>query len=321
MNIIQKTIHIIDYEGTDKSVKTVQRSKTIKQSAKTIKATGKGAAKTTQKSVKTAIKTTQQAAQATQKTAQAAAKTAQASKVAAKAAIQAAKIAVKVTIATVKTIIAATKALISAIVAGGWVAVVIILVICLIGLLVGSVFGIFFSGGDSGNGYTMPMAITEINTEYSNEIAEIRSSNTHDEVVMSGSRANWKEILAVYAVKINTDPDNAQDVATMDESKKEILKTIFWDMHIISHRTENKEVTEITVTDDGNGNLIEAEQTVTKAILYITVSGKNATEMAEQYGFTVRQRAQLSELLSDEYAGLWSALMYGIHEGSEDIVA
>ena len=92
-------------------------------------------------------------------------------------------------------------------------------------------------------------------------------------------------------------------------------------MNTISHRTESKEVTEITVTDDGSGNLVETEQTVIKTILYITVSGKTATEMAEQYGFTAEQKAQLTELLSDEYADLWSAVMYGIHEGSEDIVA
>ena len=36
---------------------------------------------------------------------------------------------------------------------------------------------------------------------------------------MSGSRAVWKEVLAVYAVKITTDPDAAQEVATMDDSK------------------------------------------------------------------------------------------------------
>lgn len=52
----------------------------------------------------------------------------------------------KATIATIKAIIAATKAIISAIVAGGWVAVVIILVIALIG---GFVAAIFNSNGDA----------------------------------------------------------------------------------------------------------------------------------------------------------------------------
>ena len=60
--------------------------------------------------------------------------------------IKAVKVTVKATIATVKAIIAATKAIISAIVAGGWVAVVIILVIALIG---GFVAAIFNSDGDA----------------------------------------------------------------------------------------------------------------------------------------------------------------------------
>lgn len=71
--------------------------------------------------------------------------------------------AVKATAAAVKAIIAGTKALIAAIAAGGWVAVVVIIVICLIGLFVGSCFGIFFSGEDTGSGQTMQTVVREIN--------------------------------------------------------------------------------------------------------------------------------------------------------------
>jgi cell wall-associated NlpC family hydrolase len=327
-------------QATEKTIKTMEKSgKTIKQAAhgaertvKTASKTVKGTAKTAQKGIKTAertakvtVKTAQQTARTTQRAAQATAKAAKAaahaSKVAAKAAAHTAKVAVKVTIATVKAIIAAAKALISAIAAGGWIAVAVILIICMVALLVGSVFGVFFSGEDSGNGYTMPMAIQEINQEYADKVKEIRDDNAHDDVVMSGTRAEWKEILAVYAVKVNTDPANPQDVATMDEQKKELLKSVFWGMNSVSHRTESVTYTETVVTDDGEGNLVETEQEVTKTVLYITVSHKSATEMAAQYGFSAQQRAQLDELLSDQYADLWSAVLYGIHNGSGDIVA
>lgn len=220
----------------------------------------------------------------------------------------------------VKAAIAAIKGLVAIIAAGGWVAVLVIIIICLIGLFVGSIFGVFFSGEDSGNGYTMPMAIAEINEEYADKLTEIRNANTHDEVSMSGTRAAWKEILAVYAVKVNTDPENAQDVATMDESKKALLASVFWDMNTITYRTETIEVTEVTVEGDGE-DFITTETTVSKTILYIAVTHKTAYEMAEQYGFSAKQKAQLAELLSDEYADLWSAVLYGIHNGSEDIVA
>jgi len=138
---------------------------------------------------------------------------------------------------------------------------------------------------------------------------------------MTGKRADWKEVLAVYAVKVNTNPTGAQDVATMDEGRKELLRAVFWDMNIVTSRTESVTYTETAVTDDGEGNLVETEQSVTKTVLYISVSDKNASEMAVQYGFTAQQKAQLAELLSDAYADLWAAVLYGIHNGSGDIVA
>lgn len=58
-----------------------------------------------------------------------------------------------------KAIIAGTKALIAAIAAGGWIAVFVIIIICLIGLIVGSCFGIFFSSEDSGTGQTMQAVV------------------------------------------------------------------------------------------------------------------------------------------------------------------
>jgi hypothetical protein len=221
----------------------------------------------------------------------------------------------------VKTAIAAIKGLVALIAAGGWIAVPIIVIICLIGLLVGSIFGVFFSGEDSGSGYTTPMAIAEINQEYADKLTEIRNGNPHDEVQMSGTRAEWKEILAVYAVKINTDPTGARDVATMDEGKKALLTSVFWDMKVLTYHTEAKEIVEVRVDDDGNGNFISTETIVTKMILYITVTHKTADEMAAQYGFSEQQKAQLAELLSDEYADLWGAVLYGIPGGSGDIVA
>ena len=102
------------------------------------------------------------------------------------------KAAVKATIAAVKAIIAGVKALVAAIAAGGWIAVVIIVVICLIALIAGSVFGIFFSGEDSGNGMTMQSVVREINAEYDTCLDEIQSSTTYDVLEMSGSRAVWK---------------------------------------------------------------------------------------------------------------------------------
>ena len=316
-------------DTTQKTIKTVDRSgKTIKQTAKS---TGKAAVKTTQKSIKTAeqtsrtaIKTTQAAAKTAQKTAQATAKAAktaaQTARAAAKATAAGIKAAVKATAAAVKAIVAGTKALIAAIAAGGWIAVVVIIVICLIGLIVGSCFGIFFSGEDSGTGQTMRQAVQEINADYQSQIDTTRATIIYDELEMSGSRAVWPEVLAVYAVKTTTDPDDPQEVATVDNAKKAILKDIFWRMNELSSRTESKTEEVITETDDGHGNIVETTTTVTRTYLYITVSHKTADEMADLYGFNEEQRQQLSELLAEENNSLWSAVLYGISVGDGEIV-
>lgn len=309
-------------DATQKTIKTVDHSgKTIKQTAKS---TGKAAVKTTQKSIKTAeqtarttIKTARKTAQATAKTAKTAAQTARA---AAKVTAAGIKAAVKATAAAVKAIIAGTKALVAAIAAGGWIAVIVIIVICLIGLIVGSCFGIFFSGEDSGTRQTMRQAVQEINADYQSQIDTTRANVTHDELEMSGSRAVWPEVLAVYAVKTTTNPDAPQEVATVDNGKKAILKDIFWQMNEISSRTESKTEEVITETDDGHGNIVETTTTVTRTYLYITVSHKTAEEMADHFNFTADQRQQLSELLAEENRRLWSAVLYGIYSGDDAIV-
>ena len=327
------------YDGGKRLYKEIRRTRketdAIKQTAKS---TGKSTAKTMQKSIKTGqrtVKTAQQTAKTTVKTAErtakAAKKTAEASAKAAKMAAQAARqaaqatykaavVTAKAVAAAVKAAIAGIKALIAAIAAGGWVAVVIIIVICLIALIVGSCFGIFFSGEDSGTGQSMQTAVQEINTEYDNKLLEIRNGNTYDVLEMSGSRAVWKEVLSVYSVKVNTDPDNPQEVATMDDSKKQLLKEIFWEMNTISSRTESKSETVITETDDGNGNIVQTETTVTRTCLYITVSHKTVDEMAVQYGFNQEQKDYLTELLQDKNNSLWSSVLYGITASDDQIV-
>ena len=304
--------------GAKGTIKSAQRT------VKTAQRTAKGTVKTAQHTSKTAIKTADHTAKSAQKTAQATAKaakmTAHAARATAKTAATTAKAAAKGVSATVKAMIASVKALVAAIAAGGWVAILAVVIICLIGLIVGSCFGIFFSGEDSGTGQTMPAVVREINQEYEGKLDEIKNSTAHDTLEMSGSRAVWPEVLAIYAVKTTTDPDNPQEVATMDDSKKELLKEIFWAMNEISSRTETATTTQTVETDDGAGNIIEEEVEVTTTTLYITVTHKTADEMADAYNFTADQRAQLVELLAEENRSMWSSALYGIGVGDGEIV-
>ena len=91
-------------------------------------------------------------------------------------------------------------------------------------------------------------------------------------------------------------------------------------MNQISSRTESKTETQITETDDGHGNIVQTETTVTRTYLYITVSHKTVDEMAAQYGFNQEQKDYLAELLKDENNSLWSQVLYGITSGDGQIV-
>lgn len=320
-------------------IKEVSKAeKTVKQSLRsagkqTIKSAEKISTKTMGKSVKTAeqtakasIKTSQQAAKAAQKTAQetvkASQKAAQAAKQAARVTARSIRAAARATAAAIKAIIAGTKALVAAIIAGGWIAVTVIIVIYLVALLASSVFGIFFSGESTGgeNPITMQTVVQEINADYDTKLQEAKDSVSYDTLEMSGSRAVWKEVLAVYAVKTNTDSENPQEVATMDDSKKALLSNIFWEMNEISHHSETKTETIIEETDDGHGNIVQTETQETRTVLYITVTHKTADEMAAQYGFNEEQKEYLAELLRDENNSLWAGVLYGIRYTDDQIV-
>ena len=167
----------------------------------------------------------------------------------------------------------------------------------------------------------MTAVVREINNDYQMQIDTAKANISYDVLEMSGSHAVWREVLSVYAVKTTTDPDNPQEVASMDDSKKAILKDIFWQMNTISTRTETKTEAVTTETDDGNGYIIETTETVTRTYLYITVSHKSADEMADQYNFNDDQRKQLAELLSDKNKALWTSVLYGITGTDDQIVA
>lgn len=278
-----------------KSIKTkLAEKRKIKDTAKGIK-TSKQVAKNTQKVAKESVKASQKAMKL--------------AKESAKRTYQGVKLAVKATISTVKAIIAATKALITAIIAGGWVAIIVIIVICLIGLLCSSIFGIFFSGEkSSSNAMSMQDAIIECNKEFSDKLESIQNSNPHDEYELEGNMATWKDMLLIYAVK-QSNGINEQEVLTMDNAKLKVLKDIFWDMNSLTHEVKTENITYQGVND------LEMPQEHEKRVLHIKITSKTAEDMKNKYFFNAAQMKQYNELLSDDYAMLWNGVVYGIDAG------
>lgn len=295
-----------------KAVKTASRSmKGVKNSAKGIK--------TAQRSAKTA----QQAAKTAQATAKAAQKAAQAAKATAKATIAGVKAAVRVTIAAVKATIAAVKGLIAAIAAGGWVAVVIILLICLIALIVGSCFGLFFGSDSTGTGTSVTQAVTTLNGEFQAHIQEIEDSNSHNRVEFTSNDGvlsiNWEDVLAVFSAKVTGAEDGTQ-VASLDDTQVQQMRDIMWEMNAVSSstRTESHEV-EVTEVDE-DGKETTRTETVTETILEISLTHKTAEEMAQQYNFNARQNEYLALMSEPENQNLWAELLGGFNSGGGQIM-
>ncbi len=259
----------------------VQQSKQLYAPKRPALPSAKATAKTAQKGVKTA-----------QQTAKAAVKTAKVTVKAAQRAAQAAKVA-------------AVKGIVAAIAAGGWIAVVVILLICMIGLVVGSVFGIFAPNPDNENGITIVQTVREANAEYDAQIAEIKSRYDYDMCFVTGEPCEWSLAIAVYAVKTN----RTEDVVTFDDEKAEVLKEIYRRLNRMDIHTEQVTVKETHLETQEDGSVVPVEQEVVKTYLYIDTIPITAEEAANLYGFDTKQREQLGELLSYKNKEMWQDLL------------
>lgn len=322
------TAHAIRQSNKCAGVAADTSSKSIKAASKSaIKSAGKANIKTAGRSVKTA----QQTARATVKTAQhttaaakhaatTAVKTAQSAaytaKNAAKATVQAAKTTVKATLAVIKAIIAGAKALFAAIAAAGWVAVVVLLLICFIGLLVASPFGMFFSGDAVGGTSPIQVVVAETSNEFSARVIDIVNTNAHDELRMTftnrghGRADNWMDVLAIFAVSTATQDVSGADVVLMDEGKAAKIRDIFWEMADIQHHIETQTHEEPVL--DELGEETGETTTITRSILILAITFKGAAETADVKGFTHQQKEIVSEMLSGEYDEMFSGLIGNI---------
>lgn len=276
--------------------------KGIKTASKAPKKTVKGT-KTAAKGAKTTAKAT---VKGTKAAAKGAVKAAQLIKKAAIATAKFVKVAVKAIIAAAKAVVAAVKGIIAAIVAGGWVAVLIIVIIVIVALVVGSVYAIFVPAEDSE--ITIYSVKTDLEREYHQRQAELIANCQYDILNYEGDIAAWDEMIAVYAVKLNLG-DEPQEVATFDEDKAAELKAIFWDMNSISLRTESRTTTVTRYETNADGELVEVQEDVTMIILTVVTDSMSADEISDEYGFSAKQDTMLDELLSEENSELWAGIL------------
>ena len=291
-------------KATEDAVKTAERTAkmTVRTSEKAAEATAKTAertVKTTQETSRVAIKTAEAsakvAAETAKKTAEASAK---AAKVAAEATQKAAVAAYKAAVAFGKAVVAACKAiaagvskLVAAIAAGGWVAVVVLIAVCLIAGILMACFGWLLPKYDTGaGGVSIDGAVSYVKSDYDAKIEAIKNAQYYDRLEIEGE-PKWKDIIAVFMVKYVGEVDLSQGVS-MDNGQRNKLLDTFWAMTTFSHSVET-----------------QREGKEDKKILKITIWPKDADDMKKQYKFSNSQKKQLDELLSEKNADLWNGIL------------
>lgn len=208
-----------------------------------------------------------------------------------KAAGNAAEKAVHAAGKTLRSIMAAARSLMAALMAGGTVTLSLLTLICLFGLLVASPFGILFTSEPTEEGtVALSTAIAQVNMEYAAELDELQAGD-YDEIIVDGVPPDWREVVAVFAVR-TAGADDGVDVVTLDTDRIERLKAVFWDMTELSSEAESIEHSD---SDPNDG----VDDSWTETILTITITAKTADDMRTQYAFTAQQNNTLDELLEN----------------------
>lgn len=290
----------------DKTIKSADAG--IKQSARSLE--------NTSRQIKTAQKGTEAAKKSAEVTAKAAKKAEHSARVTAKATAKTAKKVAEATAKAVKVTIAAVKELGALIATGGTTAVVVIIVLCLLAAIGGTCFGIFLSNDKTtGSDMTMTQAISTLTSEHYANLTAFKEGFTYDTVEVQGdSNIEWKDVLAVYAVKTTTSEDNAFEVVTINEEKLDLLRDIMSDMNKLTGVVTPKLVAQTVVSTDEEGNSIKTTEYVTKKVLTVNIIRLSAEQIIELYNFNDEQKKQLNELTSDDYTDLWNELIGGSGE-------
>ena len=200
---------------------------------------------------------------------------------------------------------------------------VIILMICLIALVMGSCYGIFFGVQSTGQGTSVAQAVQLINGEYAEYLQEISRSVPHDREEMESNDGSlsvpWQDILAVFSAR-ETGDVNGEQVASLSREQLDTLRGIFWDMNRVEYAvsTESLEV-EVTVTTEDGEEEMEI-QTITQEVLTISLTHKTAEEMGEEYRFSERQDQYLELMTQPGQEELWAELLGGLVDGGGVII-
>ena len=235
--------------------------------------------------------------------------------------VEAARKATTVLRSAIRHLLAALQSLVAALVAGGWVTAFIVLLICLIALVAGSAYGIFFAAETPDeNAVTAQAAVEQLTGEYRDRLEEIENSVEYDRQEIESNDGSyaivWQDVLAVFASQTAGDTNGAA-VAYLDADNVERLRTVLWDMNELDWRTK----TQTREIEQSNQDGESETRTITETVLVIELTHHTPEEMRETYHFTDRQNEYLTLLSGEDTATLWGELLGGFVQSGEDIMA
>ncbi len=211
--------------------------------------------------------------------------------------------------------------LINALSAGGVAAVIMITVICFVGLIAVSPYGIFLSQKNQIE--NIADVVRELSSEYYGKIESIKQQNPYDGLEMSSADGSysirWNDILSVYSVVISTNSSEGAETVTMDSVKKDILRGLFEEMNPIDYSVESETYEETVTVTDEDGNEREETAEKTRTTLRIITSHLSAAEAAKIHSFSEEQNSFLEDMLSGEYSTLWASVIGG-YSGSMGLI-
>ena len=178
--------------------------------------------------------------------------------------------------------------------------------IVIVAAIISSVYAIFVPSEE--DGITIYEVILELENEHREQQSLIIANCQYDVLNYEGSMADWREVIAVYAVKLNLDSDNPQEVATFDEDKAEELRKVFWKMNSIRLKTEAITSYVPKQEIDAEGNVVETTERVTNVYLTVVSDSIDAFQAADEYEFSAMQDEMLADLLDEKNADIWANL-------------
>ena len=265
------------FRNSNSTVKTAKIAKSGNKKARTAVKSTKTAAKTIQRTAKTSVKSIKHTA---------------------KSAIKVTKLSFKAIVAASKAVVAAVKGLASLIAAGGWVAIVIIIVVALLGWLLSSP-ATFLNLEPFDPNVTVETVLMQLEENTQNKISDIIDEHGEGrEVIIEYSDednvnpfSHLNAVLAVFAVRASVDLHQQEimpEELWFDEYHAQLLRETYDQMVLIWYEVEEVDEEEANQPGDDSSES-EADVEGLQEKLTVFIDHKSVREVAGVFGLDVEQ--------------------------------